>query len=170
VSFDRWRYIVPLRVRSLFGRRRLDDELDEEIAYHLERQIEANLADGMSAEEARRAAIKRFGGVTQRKEEARDRRRVSLLEDLWQDVGYGVRILRKSPRFTVVAVASLAIGIGATTAIFNLIDALRLRPLPVMEPERLAIVRVPNRVGASGSFDSRYPDLTYPLWEQLRAR
>jgi putative ABC transport system permease protein len=89
---------------------------------------------------------------------------------LWQDLRYGLRLLCLNPGFTAVAVLSLALGIGANTAIFQLIDAIRLRTIPVKNPRELAIVRIADRSGASGSFSSDYPELTFPMWEQIRQR
>src|SRR5262245_26590321 len=132
-----WFYIVPLRLRSLFRRRRVEQELDDELRYHLERQIEEYLAKGMTPEDARSAALRALGGVEQRKEECRDLRRVKLIEDLVQDLRYGLRVLRKNPGYTAVAALTLGLGIGANTAIFSVIDALMLRPLPVRHPEQL---------------------------------
>src|SRR5262245_14730930 len=102
-----WFYTVPLRLRSLFRRSQVEQELDEEVSYHLERQIEENIAKGMAPEEARYAALRAMGGVERRKEECRDMRRVMSIEDLIQDVRYGLRTLRKSPGFTAAVVASL---------------------------------------------------------------
>ena len=132
-----WFYIVPLRLRSLFRRRRVEQELDDEIRYHLDRQIEEYIAKGMTSEDASSAALRDLGGVERRKEECRDMRRVKLIEDMAQDVRYGLRVLRKNPGFTAVAALTLGLGIGANTEIFSVIDALMLRPLPVRHPEQL---------------------------------
>jgi predicted permease len=125
------------RLRSLFLRSRAERELDEELRFHLERQIEANLEAGMGHEEARTAALRSFGGVEQTKEACRDERGVRLIEDLGNDLLYGLRILRSSPGFTAVAVATLALGIGANTAVFSVVDGVLLRPLPFPDSERI---------------------------------
>lgn len=134
---ERWVYIIPLRIRSLFRRKQVEQELDEEIQGHLERQTAANVAAGMSAADARAAALRAFGGVERHKDDVRDTRGVTFIEDFFQDIRYAARGLMRRPGFTAVAVITLALGIGATTAIFSAIDALILRPLPFRDPEQL---------------------------------
>jgi predicted permease len=157
-----------MRLRALIFADRLDRDLDEELENHVARLTEQHLADGCSPVEARRLALIAMGGVERRKDECRDTRRTRLVHDTVRDFRYAVRILRRSPGFTLAAVISLALGIGANTTIFQLVDALRLRSLPVDKPAELAIVRIPGRQGVSGSFSGRYPDLTYPLFERIR--
>src|SRR5438094_7955568 len=103
MRLQRWITTLPLRLRSLFRRERVEHELDEEIRYHLERQIEERIANGSTPEDARYAALRAMGGVEQRKEECRDARGLSFIDDLFHDLRYGVRGLRKNPGFTAVA-------------------------------------------------------------------
>ena len=164
----RWLRKIPLRLQSLFRGGAVDQELTEEMRFHLERQIAENLAAGMSPQEARRAARLDFGGVEQVKERCRDTRRVRPFEDLISDLRFAGRMLRRSPAFTAVAVLTLALGIGANTAIFQLLDAVRLRTVPVKDPQGLALIQLADRTGWRGSQATWYPALTNPIWERFR--
>src|SRR5271167_4346698 len=135
-----WIYTLPLRLRSLFRRQAADQELDEELRYHLEQKTQQYIAQGTPPQEARRAALLEMGGLEKRKEECRDARQVTWLQDLLHDVRYGLRILSKNLGFTTVAILTLALGIGTNTAIFSVVQGVLLAPLPYNEPERLVMV------------------------------
>src|SRR5215218_9841023 len=122
---------------SLFRKARLERDLDRELRFHLEQQIRDNLAAGMSPDQARRSAALEFGGLDQVKESCRDERSAALVDQLLQDLRYGARQLRKAPAFTATAVLTIAIGIGACTALFSVVNGVLLRPLRFTEPERI---------------------------------
>ena len=132
--------IFRLRLRSLFSRADVEQELDEELRYHLERQVEENIAVGMSREDARRAAMQSIHGFEQRKEECRDMRRLNLIDNLMRDVHFAIRQLRKNPGFTSTAILMLALGMCASVAIFAFVDAALIKPLPYRNPGRLVAV------------------------------
>jgi predicted permease len=136
----RWWNVAAMRLRSLFRRPQIESELDREVRFHLERQVEENLASGMTPDAARAAALRRFGGVVQVEEECRDTRRLGLLETISADVRYAARTMRKTPGFTAVMILTLGLSIGANSAIFSVIEGVLLRPLPYPRADR--IVRI----------------------------
>jgi predicted permease len=162
---QRWLDIVRSRLRSLLCQSAVERELDRELRFHLDQEIEANLRLGLNPSEARSAAQRRLGGIAQIQEECREERHTGYIENLFRDLRYAVRILVKAPVFTLTAIAMLALGIGANTAMFQLLDALRLRTLPVPEPHRLAQIEIPNmNFGILESADN----LSYALYQEIR--
>lgn len=155
--------IIVHRLRTLFQRTRVERELTDEIQFHLDEQIAELQASGMAPEEARRSALKVIGGITQLQEECRDARGLSFLDSLVQDVGYSMRLFRRNPAFTFAAVATLALGIGANTAIFSVVNTVLLSPLQVYEPDRL--VRF-HTTSPRGSYPGGSP-AKFALWNSL---
>ncbi len=146
-------------------RKRMLEELDADIREHIERETQDNIERGMTPEEARYAAMRRFGNATRVKEETREVWSIVWLEQLIEDVRFGLRMLRKSPSFTAVALLTLALGIGANTAMFSLLDQVVLRLLPVRDPERIVIVReTGNHYGNSFGPNT----ISWPMFEDLR--
>jgi len=156
---------------SRFLRRsRWDTERARELESHVEIETDENIARGMAPDEARYAAQRRLGNRLQIREEIYRMNTIGWLDTLWQDVRFGARLLRRTPGFTVIAVLSLTLGIGANTAIFQVMDAVRLRALPVSHPEQLVEVRIARPRSRNGNFTNRYAELSNPQWEQIRAR
>src|ERR1039457_5442041 len=137
MRMKQWFYALPLRLRSLFRRQRVEQDLDEELQYHLDRKIEEYIAQGLTPEESRYAALRAMEGLAQRKEECRDTRRVHGIENTLRDIRFSLRLLKKSPGFTTVAVLTLALAICANAVVFGILNGLILRPLNVPQAESL---------------------------------
>ncbi|HEV8348053.1 MAG TPA: ABC transporter permease [Vicinamibacterales bacterium] len=158
-----------MSIKRFFYRSRWDDERARELEAHLAIETDDNIARGMAPEDARLAAQRKLGNRTLVREQIYQMNTISLLDSAWRDFRYGLRLLRLNPSFAIVAILSLALGVGANTAIFQLLDAVRLRTLPVNDPQQLVEVRIGDATGGrTGSFTSRRPMLTNPLWEQIR--
>ncbi len=153
---------IAYRLRALFRGKAVEQELDDEIRFHLAQQADKYVAMGLERDEALRRARLAFGATDRVAEECRDARGISWLEQTSQDVRYAARVLRHGRGFTAIAILSLALGIGATTSVFAVLDAVVLRPLPVPEPNRLVVLRPLVRGDRFVLFN--------PVYEELRRR
>ncbi len=154
---------LNFRLRALFRGGTVEGELDEELRAHFEHQVEKHVQSGLTREEALRRTRLEFGGLDQIKEECRDARGVRFLETLWKDLRYGARTLRKNPGFTMVAVLTLALGIGATTAIFSAVNPILLESLPYPHPDRIMAIWEVRRDGSRN-------DATFGMYRGLAER
>jgi macrolide transport system ATP-binding/permease protein len=159
----RWYYKLPLRLRSIFHKNRTELDLSEELQFHLQNQIDEYVAQGMNPKEARHAALRSLGGIEQAKEECRDARKVSLIENFLQDVRFALRMLRRSPGFSLLAILCLTLGIGANAAVFSWIEGILFRPYPaVAHQERLVAI------GGTSRDELRGTPLSWPDFQNLQ--
>ncbi|MGH7551570.1 MAG: ADOP family duplicated permease [Longimicrobiales bacterium] len=155
---DWWRGLKS-RLRTLVRRGAVERELDDEVRLHVELETEAGVARGLSPDAARRAALSGFGGVDRYKEEARDARGWNMIDEFRRDGRLALRLLRRSPQFTLAAVLTLALGIGANTAIFSVVDGVLLRASPFAEPERLVMIWETDRDSETSHEPASWPDV-----------
>jgi hypothetical protein len=163
----RWVRRLTLRVRTLLLRARVERELDEEFHFHIEERITAEVARGLSPQEARRIAVLAMDGVDQTKEACRDTRHTQVIEHFFRDVRYALRSLARSPAFAIIAIVSLAAGMGANTAIFSIVDKLLLESLPVRNPRELVLL---NPAGLRNGWTAGSRTWSYQAYRGLRER
>jgi hypothetical protein len=156
------------RIWALGRRSKLDREIEDELREHMRMHVDADVAKGMSPDEAIRKARLRFGNPTAVKERVDAEDAALGFESFLRDARYAVRGFVKSPAFTIVAVLTLALGIGANTAVFQLLDAVRLRSLPIQNPRELVQLRIIGGNKGFGISDSAFSDFTIPMWQEVR--
>jgi predicted permease len=152
-------HIFIRRLTAIFRRRGLEDDMNEELCSHLEMAVELNLCKGMSAEEARREALRGFGGFEQIKELYRDQRGLPMIETTLQDLRFGFRMLRRSPGFSILAILCLTLGIGANAAVFSWVEGILFRPYPAVTHQEQLLALTGTARGESGPTDISWPDL-----------
>jgi macrolide transport system ATP-binding/permease protein len=158
MTFEQWFYTLPLRLRSRFRRKQVDQELNDELRDHLEQQIQENLATGMSPEDARYSALRALGGITQIEQRCRDARGGSVIEDLVQDLRYGLRQLCRSRGLSFLAILCLTLGIGANAAVFSWIEGILFRPYPAVDHQERLLALAGTARGDTGSTGISWPD------------
>src|SRR6266446_966820 len=156
-----WLFTIPLRLRSLFRSRQVEQELNDELQFHLEQKIEEGIAHGLPPEEARYAAMRAMDGLEQRKEQMRDMRRIHWLTDFVDDLRYATRSLRRTPGLTAFVVMTLALGIGMVSSTFSMVDALIFRPYPVPHPSGVVTL-------VSTTHDSGFDNFSYREYLDIR--
>ena len=160
-----------MRIARFLRRGRWDEERARELESYVDIETDENIARGMTSADARAAALRKIGNRTLVREEIYRMNTIGVLDTVWRDLRFGARVLRGNPGFAAVAILSLALGIGANTAIFQLLDAVRLRTLPVANPQELVDISiVKTRDGRSGDFSGRFSNLTTAQWDAIRER
>jgi putative ABC transport system permease protein len=151
--------VLARRFAAVFRRRRLEDELDAELRSHLEMAVEQNLRKGMSPETARSEALRSFGGVEQTKESYRDQRGLPMIETAWQDLRFGLRMIRRAPSFSALAILCLTLGIGANAAVFSWVEGILFRPYPAVTHQEQLLALGGTARGEPGATEISWPDL-----------
>src|ERR1700693_5275509 len=152
-----FRTFIP-RLTTLFRRQRLEDDLDKELRSHLEMATERNLSKGMNAQDARREALRSFGGVEQTKELYRDQRGLPVIETTLQDLRFGLRMLRRDPGFSILAMLCLTLGIGANAAVFGWVEGILFRPYPLVTHQERLLALTGTARGEAGHTGLSWPD------------
>ena len=158
MSFAQWFYTLPLRWRDHFRGKQTDQELSDELRDHLEQQIQVNLEKGMSKEDARCAALRAMGGMTQIEQQCRDARGHNFIENAIQDLRYGFRQLLRNPGFSVLTILCLTLGIGANAAVFSWVEGILFRPYPAVAHQERLVALAGTSLGESGASEISWPD------------